>query len=89
MSGLLVGLLIGAIAVPRHDRMVGVRADGPTADAVLAPGTGVDGASTLRFGPVSFSRDRHNGADQQRTSRWSKDCTCFKALTPFAPLFVP
>ncbi|MBA2608427.1 MAG: hypothetical protein H0U92_05790 [Actinobacteria bacterium] len=44
---------------------------------------------TLQFGAVSFGPGRHDGAQLQRTLKWSAACTCWRATGAFAPLFLP
>lgn len=49
---------------------------------------GIDHVPLRRIGSVSFA-NRNWGAESQRTLLWQSDCTCYRALGEFAPLFVP
>ncbi|MHB8669097.1 MAG: type 1 periplasmic-binding domain-containing protein [Acidimicrobiales bacterium] len=44
---------------------------------------------TGAYANVSFSPTKHAGADQYRTLQWHADCTCWRPLGPFDPLWLP
>ena len=46
----------------------------------------ISGLALRRVGSVSFT-SRNWGADSQRTLLWHADCTCYRAVGDFAPLF--
>jgi ABC-type branched-subunit amino acid transport system substrate-binding protein len=61
---------------------------GPSRDAFVA---GLERLVVTNLGvysDVSFRRGKHDGTDQQRTLRWSRRCTCWRAEGAFAPMWV-
>lgn len=65
------------------------------AGPALSPASFVAGLETvrdlqmIRFPNVTFGPDDYQGVDQQRTLQWHADCTCWRALGSFGPLWVP
>jgi ABC-type branched-subunit amino acid transport system substrate-binding protein len=60
----------------------------------LTPQTFVHGLEQVnlegaRFGGLSYSPTKHDGATQIRTIKWTKDCHCFRIQGPFHPFSVP
>jgi len=43
----------------------------------------------IRYPNVSFGPGKYQGVDAQRTLRWHADCTCWRAIGSFGPLWVP
>jgi hypothetical protein len=41
----------------------------------------------IRYPNVTFGPDDYQGVDQQRTLQWHGDCTCWRALGAFGPLW--
>jgi hypothetical protein len=60
----------------------------------LNPDSFVAGMETIRQMPmarnadVTFTRDKHTGADRQRTLQWHADCRCWKVAGSWGPFFV-
>jgi hypothetical protein len=71
--------------------MTGLRQGG----ANLTPASFIAGIETmrsvdlLRYPAVTYTPTKHAGVDSQRTLQWHKSCTCWVAMSPWAPLFVP
>jgi len=65
-----------------------------TAGSNLTPASMVTGIRSIRglvlaqYSPVDFTSSP-DGATAQRTLRWSKDCTCWRAVGDFGPFYVP
>jgi hypothetical protein len=65
------------------------------AGAGLTPATFVSGLESIKglhmgmFPDLTFAPGKHHGIDAQRTLQWHADCSCWRVVTPFGPLWVP
>ena len=49
----------------------------------------ITGLQQNAYAPATFKAGKHDGADQQRTLLAKSSCSCWAAITPLGPLFVP
>ncbi len=44
---------------------------------------------SMQYSPLSYTPNKHHGAELQRTIQYQAACKCYKAVSPFEPMFVP